>query len=1133
MEWTEGQQSAIYARNDTTLVSAAAGSGKTAVLVERVLSLIKEGQDVGRMLIVTFTRAAAAEMRERIQSALQKNATNAHMQQQILRLSHAQISTIHQFCIRVIRDNFNFLDIDPLVTVGDQSLLKALYNKAVEDAMEEAYKSPTQEQTLLFDMYSDTDVQEMVQEMHSFLMSLTHPFEFAKQKTMQYTGKLKDHTAYKVLLREIDVVMDAAKMLLERERHLLSLPRTPQKFEKTLKKDEKLFNNLLENMEKGALGRISLDFARAPTGQLEEGETENASKKYLATREMFKELLIQAVYMLPWGDKWSIEDVHLTNTLTRGLYQITKNMHDKYYALKQHKNWLDYNDLEHLAYKALQDEYIKAQTARKFDNIFVDEYQDVSGIQEGIISAVHQHNLLFLVGDVKQSIYRFRLADPTLFLDKYATFQKYKNAEHRKILLQQNFRSAKNVLASVNHVFRHAMREKVTEIEYDDECALYPSDTALEGASTEIDIFFNRKEDGKYDRVSQGYLAQTKYVISKIKEMVGIQKIQDKGTERFLHYRDIVLLLRDAATQGPEIAKLMQNAGIPVYSDADNQYFEMSEISDMLNILKVLDNPYQDIPLIAMLRIPFFTMSDEELAQIRLTNNSSNVPFYRAFFDMEKDSPLGTKVHIIIDLIKEWQLLSLSLTIEDLVKLLMKDTGIYMQAGAYDEGEIRQANLRLLTDRARNAQESTLHEFLETIESMRMADDAKSAKTLSEQEDVVRIMTMHKSKGLEFPIVFILRTEKAFSKRKDSALYADKDVGFGMMLINTEENTKRHTLLTNAITLQKAREQRAEEARLLYVAMTRAKEKLFVLASPEHFLSSLDKWSLQGELGAGSAGCMFDFVAQSLYKYIETLKSDTYITRRNAVFDIRFMDVKDMPEQSALEKTKQAVLLDTAEQDNYILSMLQREPLSYVPQKTSVSAILKQEKEEKDEYETPVTKQNVSRETNEALPQFLQEKKVTGADRGTLIHKAFGYLPYSAQLTSSSFVYSALETLTKQNVFSEEERALLPSAQIAHFYQTEIGQRALSSNLIKREWAFVMDSESGTVIQGVLDLCFLEEDEWVLVDYKTDNVPSLSDLVSRYEAQMLWYKKALQTLTKRKVKDVYLYSLHLKDFIKI
>ena len=1127
MAWTAGQQAAIDARNDSVLVSAAAGSGKTAVLVERVIALLREGMPIDGMLIVTFTRAAAGEMRERIARRLgEEGAENAHLRRQAMRINRASICTLHVFCNRLIRRHFEAAGVDPMARIGEESRLAALKKQAMDEMMEEAYQQPDTDQQALFSQFEDEQICAMVENLYTFLLSRPHPFAWAAE----YAGDAHfSLSAWQPLLSQLCLQqLEGARELLPRMEHLLSRADGPHRYESSFLKDAALTAHLIDAAREGSLQGGKTTFDRLSTKKAAPEESPEKAEEYKALREEWKEKIKEARGLLPMEAEGAQADLQHTQAPLRALCRMAESMHEKFSALKKRKNYLDYNDLEHLALAALSHPEVKAALAQDYRALFIDEYQDVSALQEAIISALHQGmgNLLFMVGDVKQSIYRFRQAEPTLFLQKYLDFSLLSDAKERKILLQHNFRSDENVLLAVNQVFSHAMRQRETEIEYDEAAMLRPGGGQPFGAPVEIHLMTpETEEEGEEEgELTQGYRYEAAFVARRIKELMLTARVREKnGGDRPLRYRDIALLLRYASGRAPYIAKALQMEGIPVYSDADAQYFDLPEVMDLLSLLQLIANPLQDLPLLSALRCPAFQFTAEELARIRLVERTPGTPFYQAFLAiLEKEGPLKEKCRAFWEKLQHWRFLSRSIPVDQLIWQVLSESGLYMRSGAMEDGELRQANLRLMAERAQgDGGKNGLAAFLSEIGRIRTGDDGKSAKALGENEDVVRILTLHKSKGLEFPVVFMMEMARPFRKGgpEENALRLHGRYGMALKYVDGEKRLTRDTCAMTALKGVMEKEARAEEARLLYVGMTRARERLILVGSPRRLHTAVEKWRRPATaFAAGSAQCMLDWVMVSLRGFAEG-------ERMGDNGSIFHMYKQSAAALTGPEKKREAPpqLLTESPPSPQAQARLARIITPQPPLKTSVTALSKQLLQQGDDWESPADKRREMPELPPSAPDFmLEDQGVTPLHRGVITHRVLGLIDY--QLAAQNKWAQAMSALSEKGLLSPAEREGVRIRWLRGFFQSDLGRRALAAREIHREWAFNLQASRHTLLQGVIDLCFLEEDQWILVDYKTDYANE-ETLLARYGEQLKWYARALNKITGKPVKEAIIFSL--------
>ena len=1120
-QWTDAQQQAIDARNSETLVSAAAGSGKTAVLIEHVLKMMREGGRVDRLLIITFTRAAAAELRERLTLALeQEAASDQHLRQQMRAVRRAQISTLHVFCHNIIRQYFQAADVDPMAKVGETTQLEPLLGRAVDESMEELCQSEDPEDQALVEQYGDAQIVSMARQLYQFLRAQADPESWLQEKLKDPAGE--GIRPYLLLLqKEAMMHLEGAEQLCRQCLQIAERPDGPDYLAQTFESDRMIIEALTASIRSGELLCGDVRFgtrAKAPKNGIYDAVLVNEA---VALRDKVKDLVGEAQAMLPSDLEEARREVAYTLPALHALIRMVKNMDARYAQYKEERNLLDYGDLEHMALKALEDPRVCQSVAAGIDAIFVDEYQDVSAIQEAIVRRVHNdRNRLFMVGDVKQSIYRFRLADPTLFLTKYEQFAEDAQASSRRILLSSNFRSRGNILSAVNCVFERAMRRGATEIEYDEAAKLRMGVPTAGDPPVELHIISDdvemETEEAEEGETHRGWMYEAQLAAQRIRALVGTP-VRDKNGERALRYRDCVILLRNAFGRAPQIAKILADAGIPAYSDADSQYFELPEVRDMINVLRALDNPYQDVPLLSALRCPCFGFTSERLARIRLTDETLQKPFHQVFFALRETDQ---DVREACEKLDAWRFYARHMTTDALILRLLHESGLYTRAGGQRDGSMRQANLRLLVERAQaEGARFSLHEFLVTSDVARRTNEAGAAREMSENDDVVRIMTLHKSKGLEFPVVILMEMARSFRMPGDSELLrCDAEQGIALKRCDTEERITGHTICGKALEYKRRREIRAEEARLLYVGMTRARDRLILLASPKSLAAKRLSWQLpEGDYAAGQADCMLDWVGQAVWEGLKEEQDSLFTAKNGSVWDLRFHNGREFKQQLPHEKSFE-IPDGSGPVDENLMPPLPRP--RHRLRKTSVTALLRGDAViEEEEEETIETKRKALKLDTlpPEFPNFMMPQEVRGADRGTAMHKALCALEMDRDLDAQ------LQSLMENGTLTAEERALIRPGDIRRFFDSPLGRRAEKAETVKREWGFCM-LEGDLLVQGVLDLCFLENGQWVLVDYKTDRCPA-EELPKLYGDQLRWYARALREITRTPVAELWLYSL--------
>lgn len=1154
-KWTPQQQQAISARNRTILVSAAAGSGKTAVLVERIVELIREGWRMDRMLIVTFTKAAAAEMRQRLNRRLVKEAqTDPEVMGRALDdLEATEISTIHSFCQRVLRNHFQAVGIDPMVRVCDDQLRKALFDEAWLDAFNQLLEEKTNHGFVeLANAWDQQRLKEMTAEVYEFLMSLPAPFDWLDRAVARVNLRPYDrHPWYLTLLDHTKLQLEGIGVILQGMRDLFSEQDAVAERLETLESDASAYEVLMKvnwrctDEVKSALA--SYEFAKLKTVRGASDAQKAWMKRFGKLRDEIKEIIADAEKALNVDEErldleFGTMQMHLI-----GLSELIMRTHQLFLEKKAAQHVIDFSDMEQFTMEVLRMPECREQLQAEYDHIFVDECQDVSQVQDAILHAIHsENNHLFMVGDVKQSIYRFRKADPTLFLHRMRTFHDEEDALNRRIFLQKNFRSRHHVLDATNRVFRKAMHPNVTELEYEAADELICGRETTDDPPVEMHLL-DISPDAEGEQV-QALEAEAKIVTDRIRQLLN-EQFDDGSGLRHYQYRDMVILLSAASNTAPKLVEMLNSQGIPVFYDGAANYYALPEIQSVKALMQVLDNPMQDIPLLATLKMAPFSMTDEQLAAIRLCKTGKNVAFAEAFAACcEGEDGLSEKCRSARDQLETWRFEAEVMRLSDFVWHVLKDSGYYAPCGALPDGELRQANLRMLYQRAVKFEQDggeTLRDFLRMMDQQASGDDKMSAKMLGEGEDLVRIMTMHKSKGLEFPVVFLMQMSGRLHKSFRGEVLLHTELGIALPYVNRELRIRRKTMADTAFKVRRELDEKAERARLLYVAMTRARERLIMVGCCREKERAV--WTLpESDYRVWKADSMTDWIMQGIYEQdmhnLSTVSEDVEnpwnirlysdcegLTVDNAVDKMSIMswvhDALKTPSQglydqwSDMDKTELAPPLKTS-----VSSLAKREiipdPLPLSDQEEDESV-----KREPEEIVMPMRLAELP-----ARPAFLEEKQMTGADRGTLAHRALSMLPLEqlkAAQDMGQAVHQAMHDLMERGVFTAQELLATDVRGVTQFYVSPLGQRMLSSSFVRREWSFnlLLDDAAGTLLQGVIDCAFLEDDGWVLMDYKTDRFDDEDAFKVRYAMQLEWYARALERITGKPVSEMWLYAI--------
>ncbi|WP_046175394.1 helicase-exonuclease AddAB subunit AddA [Domibacillus indicus] len=1200
--WTDDQWKAIYAEGSDILVAAAAGSGKTAVLVERIIQKMIRGEspvDVDELLVVTFTNAAAAEMRQRIGEALEreieKNPSSNRLRRQLRLLNKASISTLHSFCLEVIRKYYYMIDIDPGFRIADDTEAVLIRDEVLEDLLEEEYaRADNNAFFKLVDTFSgdrsDVELQESVTRLFDFSRSHPEPDRWLAQLPQLYeaSGAIDDLLFVEPLKKEIRFQLESAGALLDEGLMMTELPGGPAPRADNFLADGAMVKALLEceTWEEwySAFEKVKFPMLKACKGDEYNEDLKERSKQ---VRDQAKKIVneLKDTFFSRKPENW-LKDLQEMKPIVERLSQLTADFAKRYAAVKKEKGLTDFSDLEHYALAILMEDGQPSKAAKayqgQFKEVLVDEYQDVNMVQETIVRLVskddEQSGNLFMVGDVKQSIYRFRLAEPGLFLGKYNRFQTDGTGAGLKIGLSRNFRSRKEVLHGTNYVFEQIMGTEVGEIEYGEAEALVPGAAYPEG-DFPIEVAVINSDgiedagDEEMDRedAEQSQL-ESRFIASKIKELVESgQLIYDPKTksERPVQYRDIVILMR-SLTWVPEMMEEFKHAGIPVYANTSGGYFQATEISVMLSLLHVIDNPFQDIPLAAVLRSPIVRCTEDELASIRLASKKgSYFEALLAFMESpDSGSAIKEKVSPFIEKLEKWRSIGRSGALSDLIWELYRDTQFYAFAGGMPGGKQRQANLRALYDRARQYEETSfrgLFRFLRFIERMReRGNDLGTARALSEQEDVVRIMTIHASKGLEFPIVFTAAAGRRFNMMDlNGRVLFDKDYGIAVKYMNPERRIAWPSLVQLAFQRKKKLELLAEEMRVLYVAMTRAKEKLFLTASVKKLDKKAESWTraadhpsqLLRDAVRASAASYIDWVGPALMRHTDLNGSHASFADHPSRFQFSIIEANSLL----------AVEMEWEQQEESWLELIKnRRPY---PEQSDAKQEIEKRMAWEYEFSDAVhlrSKQSVSdlKRSNEIYnegaanekarsyrrpifrrPRFVQEKQLSPAEIGTAVHTVMQHIDLR-RAPSEVAIERLLETLIQKELLTAEQADAVNAGEVAAFFETEPGRMLLSADQVQRELPFNMgmtareagmgETDEVVLIQGVIDCLFEYKGRLYLLDYKTDRVTdrfaggideAKAVLAKRYEVQIALYAKAVERIWKQPVERKFVFFL--------
>lgn len=1255
VSWTREQEQVITSRGSSLLVSAAAGSGKTAVLVERIIRLITEGDepaDIDRLLVMTFTNAAAAEMRERVLAAvnrrLEEQPDDVHLQAQATLVHHAPITTIDSFCLNLIRSHFDSLDLDPSFRVADEGECALLRADVMGELLEWYYANGGERFLRFVETYAqgknDAGMEDYILQVYNFAQSNPYPavwlddclaeleggsraswMEFLEQDVRRQARELTEQLRESLALCEADEFLCAyAPMLQSDICQLRALAEA---------KGEELFPQIA-GFKWERLATVRSKEVDAEKKARVTGSRDRAKKAVARMRELY---CFAAPQEMEAGQAGTAEAVRM-------LLELAGEFSARFAGKKKERNIVDFDDLEHEALNVLiaheedrplvgadggyQYTAVADELAGEYVEVLVDEYQDSSLVQEALLEALSGERFgrpnVFLVGDVKQSIYKFRLARPELFLERYRAYTPYDEdaaAKKRKIELRQNFRSRSKVLDGINDVFFRIMTENLGGIRYTDEIALHAGASYEgDGAQPELVVVDTGGDAlAQLDEDAADFTAkeiEARLIAARIRELTDPEKglkifdkeMPDGGGYRSAGFRDIVILLRSTQGWTEVFLNVLTNEGIPAYAESKTGYFNTTEVETVLSLLAVIDNPMQDIPLAAALRSPVAGVTDVELACLTAefrarAEKGQDRGLYAAvksYVEQEQESisdqALAQKLRDFLTLLDHFRRESAYLPIHELLYDIYERSGYYRYVSAMPAGETRRANLDMLVEKAVSYEQTSykgLFHFIRYIENLKKYNtDFGEAGTVGEEDDTVRIMSIHKSKGLEFPIVFLAGMGKRFNRQDTyGKILIDADLGIASDYLDPEYRLKAPTLKKNVLRRKLGLDNLGEELRVLYVAMTRARERLIMTGTDRYLEKSLEKYAqpplVDGQLpytllstassyldwllmSIGSGGvrvslrevALADLVGgevvrqvqrRSLREWLEA-ECDKSIDCGKSVDREKNADhgKNTDPEYAKLLRLR----LDTPypyESDISLqteLSVSELKKAGQVPEPSSYGSCVAFEDVYRQETVGPEMPEEQNVQTGMAKDtENVRNNVKSGATRGTAYHRVLQLLPFDG-LGREAEVTAFLDRLVKERRFSQENRELVDAGEIWSLLSSPLGQcmrRAQREGLLHRERQFVMgipaaelyagDEENHSrelvVIQGVIDAYMEEADGLVLIDYKTDRVRQPEILVANYRRQLEYYQKALEMATGKPVKEKLIYSLTMRREIKL
>ena len=1189
MDWTKEQKDAIYKKNSNILVAAAAGSGKTAVLVERIIQkILKDGIDIDKLLIVTFTSAAASEMRERILEAIYKkideDPENENLQKQIILLGRSNISTIHSFCLDVIRNNFFEIDLSSNFRIANEEEVLLLKQEVLEDLFEKLYESEDEDFGKLIDTYTgykgDEPLKEIIFNIFNFIQNFPFPEEWLENNIEKFRPRNEERDFYatdwgKILLGEIkDEVVDSIQNLKVYREKCERYPEM-EKFASCLSKDIdtlKNFENLLQKSWDNSFEYFNtFSFCRWPTDKKVTMILKEEAK--FARDTVKKKLNELCSKVLLYNSKEAFADIYEMYEILDILKNIIFEFKEAYDKKKKEKNIIDFNDIEHYALKILikkneDGTYKPTEVAKKYQEKFVeiaiDEYQDSNKVQEYILSTISRGNNIFMVGDVKQSIYKFRGGCPELFLDKYNRYSLNGNNQDLKIQLFKNFRSRENILNLTNTIFENIMSTEFGDIDYSKEEYLnygadYENESLLGKAEAhliEIDSDENDIDNEDENKIEKQEL-EAKFVAGKIQELISSKfEVKDKKIGyRPIKYRDIVILLRATSNTAPIFEKELLKKGIPVFTDATSEYLDTIEIQTIISLLKILDNPIDDISLVSVLRSEIGKFTDNDLVQIRLVNRDSK--FYYALKEAKEKltGELKLKIEKFLNQLEQWRKQSEYLSLAELIWKIYTDTEFYEFCGLMPNGSLRQANLRMLFERAKEYEKTSfkgLYNFIRFIEKLRVGSgDMSAAKIIGENENVVRIMSIHKSKGLEFPVVFISNFSKSANLRDLSEnILLHSDIGIGPEYINYERKIRYSTSAKQAIKIISKKEALAEEMRVLYVALTRAKEKLIITGTGRNIKKNIEKKRELYDIYNSRKDKINPILVKKFSSYLDWLELVSFNEKMKEFIDIKIHTKNEINEnlvveENTVKKFDFSKKIDLEEISNKLNFNYKHLLETKLPIKTTVSKIKEMSYEMEHSDIDLLNKKEVGLE--KMAPKFLNDNdiKVTASRKGTLMHLVLQKINFR-----ESYTYEKLKDLTEKlvskNIINQEEASSIDLNKILRFLNSDFAKQIKTAHEIQKERPFCSKifaneiyedaNDEIILVQGIIDLYFIDKNNnLILIDYKTDYVEfgKENELVNKYKKQLEIYKDALEKALGKRVFKTYIYSIYLNKEIQI
>ena len=1125
-------------------------------------------------------------MREKILEAIYKkieeNPEDENLQKQVILLNKASISTIHSFCLDVIKNNFYEIDVSANTRIADDSEILLLQQEVIDDLFEEKYEEEDSNFIKLIKTYTkynqDEVLKDLILRVYSYIQASPFPEEWLEEQI----GKLniEDDTNFsdtvwgKIITENANQILEDSILKLQNIRTKMTRFPELDKFTAKIEDDIDKYTYIQNNLSDWDTAVEAINTLKNAIWTKDQKITNDLKDEAKDVRESTKDEFKKVKKLMNCSSEEAVQDIKYMYPILKMLKDLILEFSQKFYQRKREKNIMDFSDMEHLALKILvkKDEngnVIKSEIAKKYENKFeeiaIDEYQDSNLVQEYILTSVSRGNNIFMVGDVKQSIYKFRQARPKLFLDKYDSYKlEPVDGEDRKIQLFKNFRSRSNILDFTNLVFEDIMSRELGNIEYNQDEYLnlganfeeiqnqdYKTELEILDLSEENDDIWKTDEEGTEEEQEkvEDVVLEARFVARKIKELIDdkYQIIDKKTGRRDIQYKDIAILLRTSSGVANVYEKEISELEIPVYSDSSSQYLQSVEIETIMSLLRIINNPMQDIPLVTVMRSPIGNFTDNELIEIRMADRNSS--FYEALLKSDLE-----KAHRFLSFLKELREDEEYMTLDEWIWNIYTKTGYMNYVNLMPNGALRVSNLRMLFERAKQYEEASfkgLYNFINFIDKIKFnQEDLKAAKIIGENENVVRIMTIHKSKGLEFPVVILAGVGKQFNFRDlNGKILLDQDLGMGPQYIDSDRYIDFKTLAKKALAIKAKNEAISEEMRILYVALTRAKEKLIIVGRQKDVNKKIaEKQKLLEIYSTIENNKINSYLIQKYKTYLDWLeliylKEGVANTKNLFTVNINKKEKTSVKIENEVEDISNKIIEESNKNNDEQEKEKIKEVLNWqykhqsiegIPTKTSVSKL-----KENKEQEIQITQE----------PKFINEEaktKLTGAQKGTLIHLCLQRMQETEEYNLEK-ITELVKELENKEIITDIEAQNIDKSKLLEYTNSQLWKELKQAKEIHKEHPFYINIKASRIynqinkeddedilVQGVIDLFFIDKDDrLILVDYKTDYVQNENELVDKYKGQLELYKEALEQSLSKKVDKMCIYSVYLNKLIEI